>query len=198
MCQSTIYVYMGAKFSSIFRIPWSHQSTSPSYLTFINTVNSLYEPAQPWNTLKIPQKSPPPSLNLNHSLVIDLTLENLTQVSPIVCLSVLYYMSTCAFICTCNTDKQYCCEAMFLRLWATKFCLLCLSVHLCVCLSVSLCLHLFQCCSWLLSHDLTLGNITRGVLLFCLSVCLLVVMITHFVGSPSSPTLSEVFPHHHP
>lgn len=136
MCQSTIYVYMGAKFSSIYWIPWSHQSTSPSYLTFINTVNSLYEPAQPWNTLKIPQKSPPPSLNLNHSLVIDFTLENLTQVSPIVCLSVLYYMSTCAFICTCNTDKQYCCEAMFLRLWATKFSLLCLSVHLCACLSV--------------------------------------------------------------
>lgn len=122
------------------------------------------------NSTKIP---PPPSLNLNHSLVIDLTLENLTQVSPN-CLSVffIYYMSTCAFICTYNTDKQYCCEAMCLRLWVTKFCLLCLSVHLCVCLSVSLCLHLFQRCSWLLSHDLTLGNITRGspVLFVCLPV----------------------------
>lgn len=98
MCQSTIYVYMGAKFSSIYRIPWSHQSTSPSYLAFTNTVNSLYEQAQPWNTFENSTKiPPPPSLNLNHSLVIDLTLENLTQVSPIVCLSVIY-VSLCLYL----------------------------------------------------------------------------------------------------
>lgn len=123
--------------------------------------------------LKIPKKIPP-LLEFKSFLtnLLDFGKLNTCQVSPIVCLSVLYYMSTCAFICTCNTDKQYCCEAMFLRLWATKFCLLCLSVHLCVCLSVSQCLHLFQHCSWLLSHDLTLGNITRGFSCFvCLFAC---------------------------
>lgn len=119
--------------------------------------------------LKIPQKSPPPSLNLNHSLVIDLTLENLTQVIPIVCLSVIYVSLFVHASYLYNAHKQYCCQAVCLRIWVTKFCLLCLSVHLCVCLSVSLCLHLFQRCSWLLSHDLTLGNITRG---FSCSVCL--------------------------
>lgn len=130
------------------------------------------------NSTKIP---PPPSLNLNHSLVIDLTLENLTQVSPIVCLSVLYYMSTCAFICTCNTDKQYCCEAMFLRLWATKFSLLCLSVHLCACLLS------FSTLQLIVITQFDFGQHNTGVLLFCLSVCLLVVMITHFVGSHLLP-----------
>lgn len=138
-------------------------------------------------------KIPPPLLNLNHSIVhvTDFTLENLRQVSPLHCLSFCYICQSVSLFVHAsylyNAHKQYCCQAVCLRIWVTKFCLLCLSVHLCVCLSVSLCLHLFQHCSWLLSHDLTLGNITRGVLLFCLSVCLLVVMITHFVGSHLLP-----------
>lgn len=144
-----ICIYMGAKFSSIFRIPWSHQSTSLSYLTFKNTVFIHYMNQHNHEIhLKIndyPQ-NPPPLLNLNHSIVhvTDLTLENLRQVSPLHCLSFCYICQSVSLFVHASylysAHKQYCCQAVCLRIWVTKFCLLCLSVHLCVCLSLYVCI----------------------------------------------------------
>lgn len=74
-----------------------------------------------------------------------------------------------------------------------SLCFVCLSISLSIpSLCQSLCLHLFQHCSWLLSHYLTLGNITRGspVLFVRLHVgC----YDNTFPWLPSSPTLSEVY-----
>lgn len=91
---------------------------------------------------------------------------------------------------------------MFVKFCASDFALgnkllFALSVCPSLCLSIpslcqSLCLHLFQHCCWLLSHYLTLGNITRGspVLFVCLPVgC----YDNTFPWLPSSPTLSEVY-----
>lgn len=128
-----------------------------------------------------------------------MTSGNIPQRSLIHCLSVCLYIYPCVSLiasCLHNTHKQYCCQAMCLRLCiGQQNSLLCLSVHLCLSipsLCQSLCLHLFQHCSWLLSHYLTLGNITRGspVLFVCLPVgC----YDNTFPWLPSSPTLSEVY-----
>lgn len=188
---------MGAKFSSIFRIPWSHQSTSLSYLTFKNTVfihyiNQHYHEIP--SRIDYPQKSPPPPIEFQsfHS-TSDLTLENLRQVSPLHCLYVCYIcLSVSLFVHVSIYTTQI--ASHFGQ--QNSICFVCLSISVSVCLSLYVCIFFNAAADCITRFDFGQHNI--GVLLFCLSVCLLVVMITHFVGSQSSPTLSEVFPRHHP
>lgn len=181
-----ICIYMGAKFSSIF---WIHQSTSPNYFTFNNTVFTHYT-IKYLKKIEYSQKSP--LLEFKSFLSNWLDFGKLTQVSPLHCLSVCYICQSVSLFVHVSIHTTQIASDFGQQI---SLCFVCLSI------SVSVCLSMFASFSTLqliviARFDFGQHNTEGSPVLF---VCLPVGCYDNTFGwLPSSPTLSEVFPHHHP